>query len=333
MKIINFGVRSEEVPVFEKLARKYKIECLTTSDRLTLENVHLVKGCQGVTDIAPQRHSPKVLAELQKYGIKYFSLRCAGYDSLNYRAGQKYGIKFARVPSYSPNAIAEFSVALALSLVRKLPLVFAKSAHHDYSLTNLIGREIRDYHVGILGTGYIGSTAARIFQGFGGKVTAYDIKPHHREYPWINYELDFDKFISQVDLLGIYIPLTPSNHHIINAETLAKMPKGSLIVNVARGGHIDSEALEQALLSGQIAGAALDVYEREKLWAEQDKSAEIIKDATFRSLQSMPNVIFTPHIAFNTTRAVHNMVEIALQNILEFCQTDGCQNQITKDRT
>ena len=328
MKIINFGVREDERQYFERFATEFGVQCFTTDRPLDNNTMHLLKGMDGVTDITTRCYAPEIYQMMQAQSVKYFSLRQAGFDGLNCADGRRYGVRFARVPDYSPNAISEHSVALALMLLRNLHTGYMRWHNQDYRLEGLIGKEIRDYTVGILGTGHIGLEAARTFQGFGGRVIAYDVAPRPEERQWLDYVDDLDDFFRQANLIGIYMPLNDGNRHIINQHNIAKMPDGTIIINVARGEHIKTDDLYQALVTGKLAGAALDVYEGERGIFHQDFSTRIVPDDLFRKLEALPNVIITPHIAFNTDHAVRNMVKISLENIINMAKCDKIKNEI-----
>lgn len=329
MRIINFGVRSDELEYFERFAAEFGIECFTTSRPLDTTTIDLLNGMDGVTDITTRCYDQSIYERMQQQGIKYFSLRQAGFDGLNCDLGRGYGVRFARVPDYSPNAISEHSIALTLMLLRNLRMGSLRWRNHDYRLDGLIGREIRDFTVGILGTGHIGLEAARTFQGFGGKVIAYDVAPREEERKWLHYIDNLDDFFKQANLIGIYMPLNDGSRHLINRQTITKMPRGSIIINVARGEIVDTQALYEALLSGQLSAAAMDVIEGEKTIFQRDLSTQMIDNELFYKITTLPNVIVTPHMAFNTDHAVRNMVKISLENIINMAKNDTIKNEIT----
>ncbi len=328
MRIVNFSVKDDEVEYFKKYSAEFDLECVIVQDDLTAKTSYLLEGADAVTDSMSMAYDEVVYQTMQQQGIKHFSLRSAGFDKLNYQLGQKYDIRFARVPAYSPNAIAEHSIGLTLTLLRSLHVGYMRFHNQDYRVDGLIGREIRDFTVGVLGTGHIGRVAAKMWQGFGGKVVAYDVNPNPEIAEWLDYIDDFDQFLAKTSLLAIYLPLNPATKHIINAKTIAKLPRGAMIVNVARGGHVDSQALYQALKSGHLSGAALDVYENEGMIYHKDLSCEVIDDDLFRKLESMPNVFITPHIAYNTHRAVEAMVKTSLENVIKMKQSERIENEI-----
>lgn len=328
MRIINFGVKDDEIIYFKKYASQLNIECVLVREPLRTRNKNLLKDFDGVTDSMSSCYHPSIYEAMEYNDIKYFSLRSAGFDQLNCAIGNKYGVRFARVPSYSPNAIAEHAVGMTIMLLRNLHVGYNRFHNQDYRIDGLIGREIRDYTVGILGTGNIGLTTAKAFAGFGGRVIAYDVKPNQNAQKWLEYIDDFEQFLTKTSLLVICIPLTATNRHLINKKTLSLMPKNSILINIARGELVSSEDLYQALKSGQLAKAGIDVYENEAMIYHRDLSCQILEDDLFRKLESLPNVLITPHIGYNTHRAVENMVKVALENIVEMTKSDRIKNEI-----
>ena len=318
MKIIAFGVRKDELPYFEKYADEFSIEYATTAKELTPETVHLAQGYDAVSDYTSSEALNDVWAELKKMGINFFSVRTAGFDGIDLDKAKSHGIKIANVPQYSPSAIAEFAVTLALTTVRRLPLALSRAAVQDFSVESLMGRELNSMTIGIIGTGHIGLTTAKVFNAFGAKVIGYDIVQNPAAENIIDYK-SLDQVFAEAD-----------NYHIINADSIAKMKDGVVIINTARGAHVDAEALRDALVSGKVSAAGLDVYEFERKLLKKDLSGEVIQDSIFRDLSSLPNVVMTPHIAFNTDTAVKNMVKMSTENLISFKNAGVSDNELTK---
>ena len=262
-------------------------------------------------------------------GISYFTVRTAGYDGIDIEKAKSFGIKISNVPQYSPSAIAEFAVALALATIRKIPLCLSRAKNQNFSGDNLMGRELNTMAIGIIGTGHIGLTTAKVFKAFGAKIIAYDTFENPQAQGILEYK-SLDEVFAESDLISLHVPLTPQNHHIINAESIAKMKDGVVIVNTARGGHINTADLRDALVSGKVAAAGLDVFENEKHLIRKDLSGRIIKDSVYRDLSNFPNVIITPHVAFNTDVAVQNMVKMSTENLISFKNAGTTDNEITK---
>lgn len=329
MKIIAFSVRKDELPFFEKYAEEFSIEYATTSKDLNIETVKLAQGFDAVSVYTSGEELNEVWAELEKLGIRFFTVRTAGFDGIDLELARKHGIKVANVPQYSPSAIAEFAVAMTLSVLRRVPLALERAQVQDFSVENLMGRELNSMTVGIIGTGKIGVAAARVFNAFESRVIGFDVFENDSAKGILEY-VSLDELFAQSDIISLHIPLTPENHHIINTDNIAKMKDGVIIINTARGGHIDSRALRDALVSGKIAAAGLDVYEFERDLLKKDLSGQIIQDEIFRDLKNLPNVIMTPHIAFNTDTAVKNMVKMSTENLISFKNAGVSDNELTR---
>ncbi|MCL2444648.1 lactate dehydrogenase [Candidatus Saccharibacteria bacterium] len=330
MKIIAYNTNQDETPYYNQFSRELGVEYVTTTSSLTEETVSLAEGCDALTDFLPDKsYTEEIVSRLSEYGIKYISLRTAGYDGVNPDLLARYNIKLSNVPAYSPAAIAEFTVALTLTLFRNLQIVLPRVKTQDFLRTGMVGKEIGKQTVGIIGTGKIGLETAKIFKGFGARVIAYDIFPDDTAREVVEYKNTLDELYAESDIISLHIPLLPGNRHLINSSTIAKMKDGVYIINTARGGHIEPESLLNALLTKKVAGAAFDVYDfRGHDIFGQGKEGEILTDSIFRELFSLPNVVITPHIAYNTDEALRNIVKISTENILEFMQTGDCKNRI-----
>jgi D-lactate dehydrogenase len=248
------------------------------------------------------------------------------------------GIKVARVPTYSPESVAEHSVALAMALNRNLVRAHNRVMQGNYTLSGLIGMEICRKTVGIIGTGAIGACAARIWHGFGAKVLAFDIKqnPELVEKGIVEYR-DYNDVVKNADILSLHCPLNSKTFHILDKDGIAKMKDDAMLVNTSRGGLVDTSALVDALESGKVGGAAMDVYENEgalffqdfSQYTHQDRQKMNAFDRQFQLLISFPNVIVTPHIAFLTTEALHNIAETTVDNLKEFALGKKLTNEVT----
>jgi D-lactate dehydrogenase len=330
MKIMVYDASSDELPYFEQYAAECKVRFIATTKPLSVDTLKLAKDCDGISDFLPEGgYSEEVVKRLSGMGIKYISLRTAGYDGIDLELLQKYGIKLANVPQYSPSAIAEFAVTLTLMLLRDMQVILPRVKTQDFSRIGMVGKELGRQVVGIVGTGNIGLEAAKLFNGFGAKVIGYDVVQKDAAKEILEYKKSLDELLAEATVVSLHIPLLPENHHIINSKTIAKMRDGAFLINTARGGHVDNEALLKALVSKKLAGAGIDVYEFRKgdLFGKGDEN-QIIDDATFRELTSLPNVIITPHTAYNTENAVANMIKTSTDNILEFVKTGASKNEI-----
>lgn len=259
-----------------------------------------------------------VVEKIAKNGVKLIALRSAGFDHVDLIAAKKHGMTVVNVPQYSPEAVAEFGVALLLALTRKLPQAMKKSAIHDYSLEGLLGMNLHKKTVGILGCGRIGTAFAKIMQGFGARVLVCDPAPAESCIALPVEKVDQDYLFANSDVISLHTPLNASTKHIINDNSISKMKKGVILINTGRGGLIDTAALIRGLESKHIGATGLDVYENERGLFFENHSSEKIKDDLFLKLQSFPNVIITGHIAFFSQEAVNNIAQTTIDNINEF---------------
>ncbi|MBI4658213.1 MAG: 2-hydroxyacid dehydrogenase [Verrucomicrobia bacterium] len=285
--------------------------------RLSAETAATAKGaravCVFVHDVADRR----CLATLSQSGVRLLALRCAGHNNVDLNAAREQNIAVVRVPAYSPHAVAEHAVGLLLTLSRKIHRAYNRVREHNFSLNSLIGFEVFDKTVGIVGTGKIGRITAEIFRGFQAKVIAYDPAPM-REWAaqqGVNYA-DWETLLTQSDILSLHLPLLPETNHLLNAEAFARMKHGVVIVNTSRGKLIDTRALIAALKRGTVGGIALDVYEEEEGIFFQDLSDRVLLDDVLPRLLSFPNVLVTAHQAFLTHEALTEICRVTTTNIL-----------------
>lgn len=285
---------------------------LSDSTTYLSENYDVV--CCFVTDCA----NAAVIEKLASNGVKLIALRSAGFDHVDLMAAKQHGMIVVNVPQYSPEAVAEFGVALLLALSRKIPQALQKSAIHDYSLEGLMGMNLHKKTVGILGCGRIGTAFAKIMHGFGARVLVCDPNPAESCLALPVEKVDQDYLLSNSDVISLHAPLNASTKHIINDHTISKMKKGVILINTGRGGLIDTAALIRGLESKHIGGAGLDVYENERGLFFNNHLGEKIKDDLFLKLQSFQNVIITGHIAFFSQEAINNIARTTIENVDAF---------------
>ncbi|VWL84851.1 NAD(P)-dependent oxidoreductase [Oceanivirga miroungae] len=329
MRIKVFAARPDEFEAFSKYEKKYGHELSLESVSLKPETVHLAKGYEGVAFLGNCTVNREVLKKLSEYNIKYIASRSAGVNNIDFSAANEFGIKVSNVSAYSPNSVSEFAVLSALSLLRNLPKSLKRSNINDYSLPGLIGREMRNQTVGIIGTGNIGIMAAKAYKGFGAKVIAYDLYPKENIDDLLTYH-SLDYVLKNSDIISLHCPLTEANHYMINKESIKNMKDNVVIINTARGGLINTRDLIDGIYDGKILAAALDVYENEVGILHVDHKNKMIKDSLFNELKSLSNVIVTPHYAFYTDEAVSNMVEYSLDSLKQFEKTKKSSYQVNK---
>lgn len=296
---------------------------------LNIETAALAAGYDAVCIFVNDTADLAVLEALQRGGTRLVALRCTGFNNVDLAAAQRLGLKVVRVVNYSPYSVAEHAVALLLAINRKIHRAYNRTRDSNFALDGLMGFDLHGKTVAVLGTGKIGRVFTKIMIGFGCDVIGYDVF-HSPEFEALGARYATPGEIgSRADMISLHCPLTPDTHHIVNAETLARMKPGALLVNTSRGGLIDTEAAIAALKSGQLGGLALDVYEQEAGIFFRDLSSTVIADDVLQRLISFPNVIVTGHQAFFTREAVTTICETTLRSITEFATGKPLSNEIT----
>ncbi|KAL2757315.1 hypothetical protein ACRALDRAFT_2097892 [Sodiomyces alcalophilus JCM 7366] len=273
-----------------------------------------------------------VLSHLASAGVRAILLRCAGSNNVDLVAAQSLGLPVANVPAYSPEAVAEFALALLQTLNRKTHRAHARVREGNFSLDGLVGRTLRGKTVGIIGTGRIGIAFARIMSaGFGCRVIAHDPFPNPAFEPYGTYVDSLDDLLPQCDVLSLHCPLTESTKHVINAHTLSLLPDRAILVNTSRGGLVDTKALIEALKARKLAGVALDVYEEEAPLFYHDHSDTIIQDDVIMRLLTFPNVLVCGHQAFFTEEALQEIADCTVRNLQDIVAGRPCENNLVSD--
>lgn len=321
-KIAFFDMKPYDLEWFDKLNTEYEIDYY--SEKLTYLTARLAKGYDGVIAFVNDTLNSKTINQLYEFGVKVIALRCSGYNNVNMKAAHNK-ITIMRVPVYSPYAVAEHSMALFLSLNRKIHKAYNRTRDFNFSLNGLTGFDLNGKTVGVIGTGKIGQIFIKICKGFGMNVIAYD--PYKIDNPDFTY-VDLDTLYKESDVISLHCPLIKSTEYMLNAEAFSMMKDGVYIINTSRGGLIESEALLNALKTQKVAGAGLDVYEEETELFFEDFSSEIIDDDILARLVSLPNVIITSHQAFLTDEALKNIAEITLKNLDDFFNGINSENEI-----
>jgi len=259
--------------------------------------------------------SRPVIAELAARGVGLLAMRCAGYNNVDLEAARASGIDVVRVPAYSPYAVAEHTVALLLTLIRKTHRAFVRVREGNFSLSGLVGFDLNGKTAGVVGTGKIGAIVARILRGFGMTVLAYDkVQDPSLDVRYVS----LDEIFASSDVLTLHVPLMPATHHLVNRERLAQTKPGVVLVNTSRGGLVDASALVESLKSGHLGAAGLDVYEEESEYFFQDRSDTAVLDDLLARLMTFPNVLITSHQAFLTREALDNIAEATIASIEEW---------------
>lgn len=298
-------------------------------DPLNLDTVGLAEGYDAVCIFVNDTADAQVLDALMHGRTRLVALRCTGFNNVDLSAAGRLGIKVVRVVDYSPNSVAEHAVALLLAINRRIHRAYNRTRDSNFALDGLMGFDLCGKTVAVIGTGKIGRVFARIMLGFGCDVIGYDKFPTPEfEALGARYALP-GEIGSSADIISLHCPLTPETYHIINADTLARAKRGALLINTSRGALVDTEAVIEALKSGQLGGAALDVYEQEADVFFRDLSATIVVDDVLQRLIAFSNVIVTGHQAFLTREAVATICQTTLRNVSEFEAGEPLTNEVT----
>ena len=286
----------------------------------------LVSNTQAVCVFVNDQVNEKVCAQLVAAGVRIIALRCAGFNNVNLEAARKYQLRVCRVPSYSPESVAEHAVAMILTLNRKTHKAYNRVREQNYSLNGLLGFNLFGKTVGVVGTGNIGTCFCKIMLGFGCRVIAYDIaKNPSLEKLGVEY-VPLEEVLKAA-IVSLHCPLTPQTHHLINEQTLQQMQPGVMLINTSRGGLIDTKAVIQALKKGVIGYLGMDVYEQEENLFFKDLSNRLLEDETLQRLASFHNVLITAHQAFFTQEALHEIATTTLKNIISLNNGDNLPQQ------
>ncbi|SEO07098.1 D-lactate dehydrogenase [Amphibacillus marinus] len=324
MKITAYNVMPFEKQGLQVLEKQLGIELTIIADPLTLDNVNLAEGYQGVTVLGHSLINRAILQQLKAFGIRHLSTRTIGFDHIDIESAKELNIHVSNA-NYPPYNVAEFTVMTMLMLLRKIKVSICRALVNDFSLAGLQGRELRQMTVGIIGTGKIGQSVIDILSGFGCRILAYSKGESVNAH--IQY-VDLDTIYQESDIISLHVPLTDENYHMINKATIAKMKKGVLLVNTSRGGLIHSEDLIDALETEWIGGAALDTLEEEAGISHFDMGTRIVNQRPLFYLKQFPNVIFTQHYAFFTEEATFSMAESGLKGIIAGFKGDDHPYQV-----
>lgn len=332
MRIAVFSTKSYDKKFIDEANQKFHHEIRYFKAHLTSETCKLASGYETVCVFVNDELNEEVLRELYANGTRLISLRCAGFNNIDLKTALDLGLTVARVPRYSPHGVAEHAVALMLTLNRQTHRAYNRIREGNFSLDGLLGFEIYEKVVGIVGTGAIGSKLVRIMKGFGAEVICYDPYQSQECIDAGGSYVSFEELLSRSDIISLHSPLTRDTYHMIDEEAVKKMKKGVMIINTSRGGLIDTKAAIEGLKNEKIGYLGLDVYEEEGDLFFEDLSGKVIQDDVFARLNTFPNVIITGHQAFFTQRAMTNIADTALQNIQDYTQKSIPQaNLVTSD--
>lgn len=317
MKILFYDTKSYDRESFDKkLADFPTIEIDYVKGDLAPKSAVMAKGYDAVCAFVNSDVGRETLEVLHKHGVGLVLMRCAGFNNVDLDTAKRLGIKMLRVPGYSPEAVAEHAMLLALAANRHIHKSYVKVRENDFSLGGLMGINFYQKTAGIVGTGKIGAAMARICHGFGMKVLAYDVYPN-TSLDFVEY-VSLDELLEKSDLVSLHCPLTEETYHLINRDTIRKMKDGVILVNTSRGALVKTDDLIEGIRAHKFFAVGLDVYEEEGANVYEDRSDEILEHSTTARLLSFPNVIITSHQGFFTEEALDAISQTTLENAVSW---------------
>lgn len=328
LKVAFFDAKQYDRDFFSEANKKFGFDIKYFQSHLSLNNVVVTKGSDAVCIFVNDIINKVIADELYSNGITLIALRSAGYNNVDLKA--VFGrIHVVRVPDYSPNAVAEHTVALMLSLNRKIHKAYYRTRDSNFNINGLLGFDMAGRTVGIIGTGKIGVLVSKILRGFDMKVMAYDKFPDEKNEKKYGFSyVDLNTLYRESDIISLHCPLTPETVHIIDKSSIKKMKDGVMIINTGRGKLINTVDLIAALKKGKIGSAGLDVYEEESEYFFEDYSSTIVRDDILARLLTFPNVLITSHQGFFTKEALQNIAETTLSNIRLYFEKNKLPNEI-----
>ncbi|MCP9338575.1 2-hydroxyacid dehydrogenase [Stutzerimonas xanthomarina] len=331
MRIAVFSTKPYDRTFLDQANQAHQHQLVYLDARLTAETAALAAGFAGICAFVNDKLDREVLQRLHASGTELIALRSAGFNNVDLTEAERLGMTVARVPAYSPHAVAEHAVALVLGLNRMTHRAYNRVREGNFSLDGLLGFDLYGKTVGVIGTGKIGLIFADIMHGFGCRVLASDPFPSADAKEFVSY-VPLEKLFGEADIISLHCPLTPETNHLIDADAIAQMKPGVMLINTGRGRVVDTRAVIEGLKSGRIGRLGLDVYEEEENLFFQDLSQQVISDDLFMRLTTFPNVVITGHQAFFTAEALTNIAETTLANISAFERGSGALHRVTVDK-
>lgn len=328
MRIAFFSTHTFDRQFFDAANRSHGHDIRYLEARLAPATSALAAGAEAICAFVNDDLRADVLTALHAVGVRLIALRSAGFNHVDLPRAFELGLTVARVPAYSPYAVAEHAVAMMLSLNRKIHRAHARVREGNFALDGLLGFDMRGRTVGLVGTGRIGTVVARILTGFGCRLLAYDVAVNAECADMGVHYRSLDELWTQSDIVSLHAPLTGDTRHMIDAAAIARLKPGVMIVNTSRGALVDTAALIDGLKSGHVGYVGLDVYEEEEQLFFRDLSAQVIQDDVFARLLTFPNVLITAHQAFFTREAMTAISDVTLENVSAFEQDRRTGNEL-----
>ena len=330
IRIVCFGVRPTEVPYFNEINKKFGYELELITSGLTHENVNVAMGAKAIMVRGNCKVDSKNLELLKVNGLEYVLTRTVGFDHIDLEVAKVLGLKVARVPGYSPNAISELAVTLAMMLLRHTAYTVDRTKNKNFMIDNfMFSREIRNCTVGIIGTGRIGLTTAQLFKGLGANIIGYDIFQSDKAKKIVTF-VSLEQLVANSDIISVHMPyIKGKNDHIINDAFITNMKQDAILINTARGELQDIGAIIRGIETGKLGGFATDVLEGESdIFFKDLSEAEITNPILKKLVELYPKVLITPHMGSYTDEALTNMIEISFENMKNYLETGDCKNAI-----
>ena len=331
MRVVLFGARSYDRISFEEANSRHDHELVYLDPRLGPETVGLAIGVDAVCAFVNDRLDSGVLARLVEGGTRVVALRCAGTNQVDLHAASRQGLTVVRVPAYSPHAIADHTLGMILALNRKIHRAYNRVREGNFALDGLLGFDLHGKTAGIVGTGQIGMLVAKALNGFGCHLLGHDTKVNEQCVAMGMDYVPLDRLLAESDVITLHCPLTPETKHLIDAEALARVKMGVMLINTSRGAVLDTRAAISALKSGRIGHLGMDVYEGEGGIFFEDGSDVGLRDDVLARLLTFPNVLLTGHQAFFTREALANIAETTLENLSTIARGERCANEVHPD--
>jgi D-lactate dehydrogenase len=327
MKVYVFNVRADEMPYYQMLREERGVDIELHPEDLSEEIISTLDRGTGISVLGMMNYDEKIMKALQKQGIFYLSTRTVGYNHIDLETAKACGIHVCHA-AYAPNGVADYTIMMMLLCLRKYKQTLWRSQVNDFGLDDLMGREVKDLTVGVMGTGNIGATVIRELSGFGCKILAYDKYENPAVKGMATY-MPLEEIYRQCDVITLHMPLFPETKHIINSESIAKMKKGVILINCARGELMNIESLIEGIENEHIGALGVDCLEREEDVVHKDRRDDIFSNREMAYLRQFKNVVHTQHMAFYTDAAVKSMVECGVLGVLQMANGEKCPTQLT----
>ncbi len=328
MKILFYDTKNYDRESFDEILKTFpEITIEYTKSDLDPRTAALAEGFDAVCAFVSSNVGTQTLEILHAKKIRFVLMRCAGFNNVDLDTAKKYGIRVMRVPGYSPEAVAEHAMALALASNRRLYKAYNKVRENDFSLSGLMGFNFYQKTAGIIGTGKIGAAMCRICHGFGMKILAYDVYRNDSLKSFVEY-VSLEKLLSDSDVISLHCPLMDSTYHMINIDTIRQMKDGVILVNTSRGALVKTDDLIEGIRLHKFAGVGLDVYEEETNNVFEDRSDEILEHSTTARLLSFPNVMITSHQGFFPREPLTSIASVTLQNAADAISGKASANDV-----